>query len=68
VRKTGHNHIDTLLISRLTGDVDQKFIGPKFTLPLEEFYELTWQSEAFPCDISTGQKGFLTMEVYTPKK
>ncbi len=67
VRKTGKNHIDTLLISRLTGELDPKFIGPKLTLPLEEFYELAWKSEAFPCDISTGQKGFLTMEVYTPK-
>jgi hypothetical protein len=67
VRKSRLNHIDTLLISKFTGNLDQKFIGPKLTVPLHEFYQKLWTSEAFPCEMSNGQKGSLTMEVHKAK-
>ena len=58
VRKGAKNHIDTLLISKFTCEnIHPKYIGPKFAVPIYQFYQPVWKSVSFPCEMSNGQKG-----------
>lgn len=68
VIKGGRNYIDTLLISKFTAEnIDSKYIGPKFAVPIDKFYQPVWKSVSFPCEMSNGQKGHLNMEIHTLK-
>jgi hypothetical protein len=44
IKKGRKNHIDTLLISKFSGDIQKKYIGPRLHVPIENYYNLTWRS------------------------
>lgn len=58
---SGVNHIDTLLLTKFTGDIDKKYIGTKFDVNVDKYYKMEWKSEPLPSDLSNGQKGHLTL-------
>lgn len=58
------NHIDTFLASRYTGEIDPQYIGTKFEVPIEKYYDSQWKFADIACN---HDKGVLNFEVFTKK-
>lgn len=62
------NAIEVLLLSKFEGQVEERYIGPRLTLPLGKYYGLQWRSEPIRCDAeSNGCEGELRFEVFKAK-
>ena len=67
VAKGRRNHLDTILITKYSGEIDQRLMGSRLEVPLEKYYDLKWRSEDIPCAISQTQRGVINFEIYVAK-
>ena len=64
VAKGRRNYLDTILITKYSGEIDARLLGSKLEVPLEKYYDLKWKSEDIPCAITKDQKGVINFEIY----